>query len=111
VSRVDLAELARRAMGEHGLEAEIPQPAVRQAEGLTGPAPIDAGVRDLRALLWASIDNDDSRDLDQLTVAAGQCRRWLVRSRGPTNSSKRISAASSARICRCLHCLSARSKA
>lgn len=33
------------------------------------PGEDDTGVRDLRALPWASIDNDDSRDLDQLTVA------------------------------------------
>ena len=38
-------------------------------------------VRDLRDRLWASIDNDDSRDLDQLTVAeslAGGQVRILV---------------------------------
>jgi len=42
-----------------------------QVPGLTkaGPAEDSPGIRDLRDLIWASIDNDDSRDLDQLTVA------------------------------------------
>ncbi len=41
-----------------------------QLAGLNAPALLDgAAARDLTALLWCSIDNDDSRDLDQLTVA------------------------------------------
>src|SRR5882724_6573062 len=66
--RVDLGRIARQAMIDRGLEPDFPAAAVRQADALGGPA-TDASARDLRALAWASIDNDDSRDLDQLTIA------------------------------------------
>lgn len=65
-----LQDLARQAMIDRGLEPDYPQAAVRQVEALKGPAEI-ADARDLRHLLWCSIDNDDSRDLDQLTAADG----------------------------------------
>jgi exoribonuclease-2 len=44
--------------------------ALAELERLQEPAAADDGqIRDMRNLVWASIDNDDSRDLDQLTVA------------------------------------------
>ncbi len=53
-----------------------------ETTAIAGPASAgDATVRDLRSLLWCSIDNDDSRDLDQLSVAeplAGGLTRVLV---------------------------------
>ena len=66
----DLQHIARRAMLERGLQPDFPAAAVAQANSITGPA-TSAGpaVRDLRGLLWASIDNDVSQDLDQLSVA------------------------------------------
>ncbi|HEV8628843.1 MAG TPA: RNB domain-containing ribonuclease [Thermoanaerobaculia bacterium] len=69
--RSDLEVIARRVMREHGLWPEFSPAAVRQVEAMRGPAP-PAGkdLRDLTALPWCSIDNDDSRDLDQLSVAA-----------------------------------------
>ena len=65
-----LLRVARRAMLERGLEPDFPPHAIEEANAFPGPAPPSPGARDLRDLLWCSIDNDDSRDLDQLTVAA-----------------------------------------
>ena len=66
-----LRRLAQTAMRERGLLPEFSAAALREASAFGGAAePRAAGeVRDLRHLLWASIDNDDSRDLDQLSMA------------------------------------------
>jgi exoribonuclease-2 len=66
----DLRVLARQAMIDRGLEPDFPRAAVEQLRGIQGPARETAhAARDLRQLLWCSIDNDSSMDLDQLTVA------------------------------------------
>ena len=68
--RSDLARIATRAMTERGLEPEFSTPVENQLTGIQGPGRADGtGVQDLTQLLWCSIDNDDSRDLDQLTVS------------------------------------------
>jgi exoribonuclease-2 len=68
--RADLLQIARQAMLDRGLAPDFPKEALRQLDAIEGPAHEEGeGVRDLRALPWCSIDNDDSRDLDQLTVA------------------------------------------
>src|SRR5262245_34426742 len=74
--RAILRRIATRAMLERGLlpdfsaevTAQLTTPQTVAATGATRDADA-SGVRDLTDLLWASIDNDDSRDLDQLTVA------------------------------------------
>src|SRR5512136_3027879 len=69
--RALLLRLARQEMLRRGLEPDFPAAALAEVERLAAPgAPFAAGVRDLRDLGWCSIDNDDSRDLDQLTVAS-----------------------------------------
>src|SRR5438093_3256582 len=56
-------------MLERGFEPDFPAAALAEAGALSDGASAGDGERDLRALPWCSIDNDDSRDLDQLTVA------------------------------------------
>ncbi len=87
--RAILERVARQAMLQRGLLPDFSPAALAELDKLRSPASIDfarpavagpggsggrAGAqtdtfRDLRQLLWASIDNDSSRDLDQLTVA------------------------------------------
>lgn len=65
-----LQRIAHRAMLERGLVPDFPLRALAELDGIHGPAtPGEESTRDLRNLIWCSIDNDDSRDLDQLTVA------------------------------------------
>ncbi len=63
-----LADVARQAMIERGLEPEYPKAAIQQLDAIRAPAQ-ENGIQDLRDLAWCSIDNDDSRDLDQLSWA------------------------------------------
>jgi len=66
----DLRAIAHKAMTDRGLEADFPPDAIRQLNGIQGPArETDHSIRDLRNCVWCSIDNDTSKDLDQLTVA------------------------------------------
>ena len=74
----ELKRLASDAMRAHGLAPDLPPAAVAQAQAATLATESGPGIRDLRGLLWSSIDNDDSLDLDQIEVAesvgGGQCK-------------------------------------
>lgn len=54
-------------MTERGLLPTFSAAVLGEVDAIARAA-TDPTVKDLRTLLWASIDNDDSRDLDQLTV-------------------------------------------
>ncbi len=65
-----LQRIAHRAMMDRGLLPDFSPQAMTELDGIHEAAPkIEGSTRDLRNLPWCSIDNDDSRDLDQLTVA------------------------------------------
>ena len=65
----DLAEGARLVMIEAGFLPDIPPAAKQEADRMEPARPHGNTIRDLRPLLWSSIDNDESRDLDQIEVA------------------------------------------
>ncbi len=66
----DLRAIAHDVMLQRGLLPEFSAAVAAQTRSITRAATAsDPAIRDLRGLLWVSIDNDDSQDLDQLSVA------------------------------------------
>jgi VacB/RNase II family 3'-5' exoribonuclease len=71
-SHIDLQAIAEKVLMENGFEPEFPAGVQQQLVELSAHPPNlapSASTRDLRNLLWSSIDNDTSRDLDQAEVA------------------------------------------
>jgi len=65
-----LERIARRVMAENGFLPDFSVAALDELNNMKQANPgIETANKDLRNMLWASIDNDDSQDLDQLTVA------------------------------------------
>jgi exoribonuclease-2 len=63
--QIDMLQVARRVVQDNGFVTDMPP-------GLVATIPAkdpDEGPKDLRALAWSSIDNEESRDLDQIEVA------------------------------------------
>jgi exoribonuclease-2 len=69
---IDLQAIARQVMQEQGFEPNFPPETQQQLNEINAHPPqltTSDKVRDLRNLLWSSIDNDTSKDLDQIEVA------------------------------------------
>jgi VacB/RNase II family 3'-5' exoribonuclease len=74
-SHIDLQATAKDVMRLHGFQPDFPPAVQQQLADLRAHPPqfaVGKDVRDLRSLLWSSIDNDTSRDLDQIEVADRQ---------------------------------------
>src|SRR6266550_6163437 len=66
----DLAAIAHRAMVDNGFEPDIPRSVLDELQSLpTKPGALDSSMQELRSLLWSSIDDRKSRDLDQVEYA------------------------------------------
>jgi exoribonuclease-2 len=67
----NLVAAAHATMLEHGFQPDFPAGAATELAGIQAhpEPPIALGAQDLRKLLWSSIDNDTSKDLDQIEWA------------------------------------------
>ena len=80
-AHIDLQAAARLEMAREGFEPDFPADVLRDVAAMHDAATslvAEPGVRDLRALPWSSIDNPESRDLDQVEVVEmlpnGDCK-------------------------------------
>ena len=67
--RLRLRAIAFDTMRDRGLDPDFSQAELAEAAAIEPPQTTAAPARDLRRLPWCSIDNDDSRDLDQLSAS------------------------------------------
>ena len=83
INDINLNAIAWDTMIRYGFEPGFSGPVLQEVNAITEEAVISrsaAGVRDLTGLLWSSIDNEDSLDLDQLEyVERGNNDEILVR--------------------------------
>src|SRR3982074_2737071 len=71
-SSINLQAIARQVMQAHGFQPDFPPETQKQLADIKAHLPQltpSDKVRDLRSLLWSSIDNDTSKDLDQIEAA------------------------------------------
>ena len=69
-NRITLKQIARKAMISRGLVPDFPAALISELRKITSPATHKSTQsKDMRRLLWCSVDNDDSLDLDQLSYA------------------------------------------
>jgi len=67
----NLVVAAHAAMIEHGFQPDFPDGTESELSAIEAhpEPPAAVGIQDLRKLLWSSIDNDTSKDLDQIEWA------------------------------------------
>lgn len=79
---VDLRAIARQVMLDKGFRVDFPPEVIREVEEARAPDFDAMDLTDLSERLWSSIDNDDSRDLDQAEtseeIAPGVLRVWVA---------------------------------
>lgn len=80
--RDSLTALAKEILSARGLQPAYPESVLKEVATINAPATPTGKVEDLRNLLWCSIDNDDSLDLDQLTYGIqnpdGSITIWIA---------------------------------